>query len=215
MSRESIVDSIKVRTFKEIDRARPSQLTRFAFLVEPGEYKARMTLTDLETLGHLAFEKKVHVPDYNKSGLLLADLQLATQITPSVEQNSVLAKNGRKVVPNVLHLVEPSVRPLYVYSEFYNLQSNAEGPNDEFVATFVIEDRTGREIQSWKLRHKKAAASCALSVGLTLDEFDSGGYQLSLTVQDPATGQSVRKSTPFQAVNPPVRPYLISRLVEK
>jgi len=50
--RQNLIDSVKVQTFKDVDRPRVPRLIRFGFLVEPGEYEARMKLTDLEAHLH-------------------------------------------------------------------------------------------------------------------------------------------------------------------
>ncbi len=110
----SFIDSVSVKTFWDIERFRPPQLLRFPLFLKPGLYKARVRFTDQETRLPWDFEKNVTIADFNNSDLLLSELQIATSISLSNEE-SVLVKNGRKVVPNVLRVVELGSDKMYVY----------------------------------------------------------------------------------------------------
>jgi len=203
----SFIDSVSVKTFWDIERFRPPQLFHLPLFLEPGEYKARVCLTDQETRLPWDFEKSVTITDFNTSDLRLSELQIATSISLSDEE-SVLVKNGRKVVPNVLRVVEMGSDKMYVYSEIYNLQYSLNQLNDEFIATYVIENAKGEEVRSFQLIRKKPGDTCTLSATVPVAGLVEGEYQLILTVEDPAKVQKVRKSTKFYIVRPYSESYL-------
>lgn len=201
VGRQNLIDSVKVQTFKDIDRPRAPRLIRFGFLIEPGEYEARMKLTDLETLKALNFQSRIKVSDYEKSGLELSDLQIATSISAANHQ-SVLIKNDMEIVPNILRIVRSELPVLYVYSELYNLQYSTEEQNKEFIVSYIIENKEGKEVKSVKRRNKKLGDTCVLNAGISVADLDSGEYQLIVNVEDLDSAQKIQKSTQFFVTKP-------------
>ena len=49
IAQKTFVDTIRVKTFIEIDQRRPEEELHFSFLAEPGNYKIQMSITDQET----------------------------------------------------------------------------------------------------------------------------------------------------------------------
>lgn len=66
--------------------------------------------------------------------------------------------------------------------------------NDEFIATYVIENAKGGKVRSFQLIRKKPGDTCTLSLGVPVEGLAEGEYRLILTVEDPAQAQSVSKS---------------------
>ncbi len=211
---QSHQDSVKVKAFSEIDIPRPYQLIRFTFLVEPGEYEANISLSDIETLRSLELKKIIQIPDYSVNTLSLSDLQIATSIRLSSEED-FLVKSGRRIEPNVARIILPSLDAIYVYYEIYNLQFSQDKPNKGSIVTYIIEDEKGEEIKSAQLRIKKPGKTCALSVKLSVDALETGQYQLTLRVEDLDSGQQVEKSTNFLVLKPGLtRNQYVARLAE-
>ena len=198
---KSFIDSVKVKTFYDIDRPRAPRLIRSSFLVEPGKYEARICLTDLETLRSVDLKKENIVPDYETPGLKLSDLQIATSIT-AANENNILEKNGWEVIPNVPRIIGPKSNILCVYSELYNLHYIAGETNKEFMTTFTIINDKGVEVKSLTFKRKKPGDTCTLSVRIPVHDLDEGLYQLNLIVEDLDNAQTVRKSTNFYVVKP-------------
>ncbi|MFQ5823969.1 MAG: GWxTD domain-containing protein [bacterium] len=201
VARSSYSDTIKVPSFKDIGILKSTQLIRFTFLVKPGDYVAQVRLTDLETRSYISFKKNIKVPDYGKSNLKLSDLQIASSITPTDEE-SILVKSGRKIIPNVPRIFGPGLDLLYVYLEIYNLHYSPEKPNQELHATVIIQNKKGVEVKSEELRLDKPGNSCALSVGIPVEGLESGQYKLILRVEDRNSAQKAQKSTHFNIVEP-------------
>lgn len=201
------VDSVRVKTFGDIDQFRPPKLFRLPLFLEPGEYKARLQFADLETRIPWDFQKDITIPEYNNAQLQLSDLQIASSISASNEKNS-LVKNGMEVIPNVLRVVETGWDKIHVYSEIYDLRYSLDKPNDEFIASYVIENKKGKAVKTYNIRRKKPGDTCALSVGLPVQELAEGEYRLILTVEDPAQARTVSKSINFYVAGPHSESYL-------
>ena len=60
----TVLDSVMVQTFREIDLPRLPRMIRVAFLVDPGEYEARVNIRDFETLRDVGFKHVVEAPNY-------------------------------------------------------------------------------------------------------------------------------------------------------
>ena len=198
---QSYQDSVKVKAFNEIDIPRPYQLIRFTFLLEPGEYEANISLSDVETFRGLELKKIIQIPDYNVNTLSVSDLQIATSIRPGNEED-FLVKSGSRIEPNVARIIFPSLNAIYVYFEIYNLQFSHDKPNKSAIATYIIEDEKGEEIKSGQLRIKKPGKTCALAMKLSADALETGQYQLTFRVEDLDSGQKVEESTNFLVLKP-------------
>lgn len=194
-------DTVKAPSFEKVENIDPFQLVRFTFLVESGEYEAQVRFTDLETRGYFSFKKKINVPDYGNSELQISDLQIASSITASDEE-SILVKNDRKIIPNVPRIFGNELNTLYVYAEIYNLCYSPEELNKKFLVAFTIQNESGFKIKSETLGYKKPGESCALSVGIPIDELEPGQYKLILDVEDLDSAQRAQKSAHFNIVKP-------------
>ncbi|MFQ5604873.1 MAG: hypothetical protein ACE5HS_16505 [bacterium] len=192
----SYIDTIKVKSFAEIDKPRPPQLIRFHVDLDPGFYQAKINLKDLETLEIISFDRDLDIPDYRKSELQFSDLQIASSITYSNEK-SVLVKNNQKIIPNVTRVVGRDLKVLYIYSEVYNLHYNANGMNKNFIATFTIRDQKGHELKTISNSKEKPGSVCSLSIGIPVHDLQAGTYNLILNVKDLDSGQIQQKSTQF------------------
>ncbi|NIR48986.1 hypothetical protein GWN75_11290 [candidate division KSB1 bacterium] len=204
VAKVSIVDSVKVNSFWDIDLPRPPHLIRSSFIVPSGEYEARTQITDQETLQTLSFKRRTLIPDYSAPDLQVSDLQIASAIIPTTE-NGVLVKNGRRVEPNILRLVELGSK-LPVYFEVYNLQYTPGAPEEDFLLTMTIADQGGNKVKTFTKEHHKPGVTAALSVEIPLPEVAEGLYQLLVTVQDLATSKSVQKAVNFYVVRSNIQP---------
>lgn len=200
VARQSFIDSVKVKTFKDIHRPRIPKLIRFKFSVKAGQYEARMRLTDLETRKGLDFSRRIAVSDYTISDLQVSDLEIATSISISQEEN-VLVKNNRRIVPNVARIVGGALKVLYIYSEIYNLQYSSREPNKSFKATYLIQNERGSEIKAMERIYEKPGDTCALVAGIPVSRLESGAYKLILIVEDLDNGQRTQKNIRFLVID--------------
>lgn len=212
--RASIIDSVKVQTFDDIDRPRPPGLILTTFLVEPGEYEARFSLTDLETLRTRSVRRETTVPDYVSSGLKLSDLQISHSITRA-EEKSLLVKSDWRILPNVLGVFGTKNKRLHVYSEVYNLSFRTDKTNKGFIATYTIKDKNGVTIKSFGRPHQKNGDTCTLISRLPIEDLADGEYQLHLVVEDPDSTEKVHKSRIFYVIKDNPEVVLYSNLLDK
>ncbi len=120
---QSVIDSVKVETFKEIDRP-PDRLIEFTSPVKPGEYVLRIFVEDLETRKAVTFEKEIQVPDYRQPGLRMSDIQIAASISYTKESGP-LVKSRVGIVPNVLRILREQENVLYVrHPHMYDMMKN-------------------------------------------------------------------------------------------
>ncbi|NIR51569.1 hypothetical protein GWO43_23590 [candidate division KSB1 bacterium] len=198
---EAFVDSVKVESFDEIDLPRLPRVIRFSFLVESGDYQARVGLTDLETLQTLSFKKTLRIPNYQGLSLGLSDLQIATRITPTSD-NSILVKNNQKILPNVPRIVNPGSDILHVYSEVYNLQFSHTNSNNCFRAVYRIYNEEKEQIKSLRFNKEKPGTTSFITARIPVDELPTGRYQLTLSVLDLDSRKSTKKTTNFTVIKP-------------
>lgn len=196
---QSVIDSIKVKTFKEIDRLRLDRLIEFTSPVKPGEYVLRIFVEDLETRKAVTFEKEIQVPDYRQPGLRMSDIQIAASISYTKESGP-LVKSRVGIVPNVLRILREQENVLYIYSEIYNLRSNTEPSSNEFGATFVIKGEKNVAVMSIERILRKPGSACILSAQIPLRKLKAGKYQLTLEVEEPDSRKKIQKSTTFYRV---------------
>ncbi|MFQ5605253.1 MAG: hypothetical protein ACE5HS_18465 [bacterium] len=196
---ETVIVSVQVQNFGEALEYTPAKLIRSAFLIEPGEYQARIRLRDLNSSKFVKFEKTIRVPDYSGTALSLSDLQIATSIMPTREKN-ILVKNNKIIVPNIPRIVGIESNDVFVYTEIYNLQYSTMKPNKEFIATYSIRNEKGDEVKSEQFRYHKPGEASFITAGLEVDDLESGPYQLILDVEDLDSSHKIQKSTHFLVI---------------
>ncbi|HEX9653855.1 MAG TPA: GWxTD domain-containing protein [bacterium] len=193
-------DSVKVATYNEIFVPREPQLVRFTFLLNPGDYLAKVQITDRETHAAIRFEKKIVMPDYFNNGLSLSSLQIASSIS-QVEHESALVKNNLKIIPNVARVFGMACNTIYVYSEIYNLRFNGPG-SGAFNATVSIFNQGGNAVTTVAHTYSKPSDQCVLSFGLPIDKLQSGSYRLMVTIADLNSSEKTTQSANFIIVKP-------------
>ncbi|MFQ5604901.1 MAG: GWxTD domain-containing protein [bacterium] len=197
----NLIDSVKVEPFNSSYLNSIPHLVRFTFLVNPGEYTARVKLIDRETMSFFSLDKDITIPNYSVKRLIISDIQMATSIAPS-QQESILVKNEMKIIPNVSHVFGISYKTLFLYSEIYHLKYQPEASNNMFTATYTIFNQEGQVVKSLARKYKKPGPSSALSIGIPISELASGQYTVTLTIQDPENGQSALNEAKFTIVKP-------------
>ncbi|MFQ5639493.1 MAG: hypothetical protein ACE5IR_16025 [bacterium] len=211
---ESYVDSVKVKTFWDIDRVRDPKLIRYAFLVPPGIFEAKMSLKDLETFRQMTFSKTLEIPDYSIKNLTMSDLQIAASITKTQEQNG-LVKNHRKILPNIPRIVGSELDMLYVYNEVYNLDISDETESKGFTASYTVIDEKGQRVKTLEVTHQKPNISSFLTASISVEELTSGQYKLILDVWDLDNNSVIRKSTNFLVLRPGLDAKLYTDILAK
>jgi len=196
----SYTDSVKVDSYQEVKNLSTySEIIRFTFVIEPDDYKAHMTITENQSPTFKGFRRNLHIPNYTEKGLQASDIQMATSIT-TTNQQTMLVKNGREIIPNVGHVYGVDSKVLYVYSELYNLHHKRKSNFNEFLATFTIIDQNGQKVKKIQHKQNKPGKTCAFSLGIPIGELESGQYKLVMDVIDLDNSKTVTKVTNFHII---------------
>ncbi len=196
----SYTDSVRVGSYKEaMHLSTSSEIIRFTFILKPDDYKVHVTISENQSPLFRGFRRSLHVPDYAEKGLQASDIQMATSITITDEQ-TILVKNGREIVPNVGHIYGLDSKVLHVYSELYNLSYKKKRNVNQFLATFTIIDQNGQELRKVNHKQNKQGKTCALSLGIPVDGLDSGQYKLVLQVTDLDNSKTVTRQSNFHII---------------
>ena len=107
----------------------------------------------------------------------------------------------RYVEPNALRTFAVGESNVYWYFEIYNLESEAETGDGQYVAMFTITDAKGRVVAKFSKQHKKPGNCVAHSLQIPVDHFFGGDYRLTIEVEDPATGKSAATSRTFSVLS--------------
>lgn len=185
------IDSESVRVFNVIGR-----------VMLPGNYKMKLTAVDglSRKTGFATFE--LNVRDFKSETLNLSDLELAYDIAPMKSDTifSPLIKADRRIVPNPNKYFSNDDTLFFFYAEVYNLVQRPEG-SDEFEIKMTLLDSYGYEVREYPLeRHKKPGTTAVITKGLPSRGLPGGNYELSVRVEDIATGRKVTSSKKFTLI---------------
>ncbi|HUU45812.1 MAG TPA: GWxTD domain-containing protein [Acidobacteriota bacterium] len=174
----------------------------------PGEYQARVVVTDLVDKTSAETRFPVSVQDFSRTELHLSDIELGYDIL-EVPQDStsflrdVLIKNGYKVYPDCRALVGVSRPRLFLYLEAYNLDFDP-GRDNAYTTEFSIIPTDGSAAQSFGSQTlTKPGRSAVLATSVPVRDLAAGLYQVRAELTDPITQQTVWVEKSFQVVNPP------------
>ncbi|MCG8606277.1 hypothetical protein MJD09_14990 [bacterium] len=190
---KTVIDSVKVSEFNEIDLLNAPHIIRFTHRGAPGEYTAQIHLKDLETLRGVNFAKMIELPDYRDSTVRLSDLQLGSRILLTKEEGKLV----KHLDANVRRAFAAGLEPLYVYAEVYNLLFSPENYYGQFRVTYTIEDHNGVRIEKKQSRVRKSGNASFLTLKILTDDFPRGAYKLHVTVEDLDTLKATSQSTSF------------------
>ncbi len=200
VERLSYQDSVKVDYDEGGSYIPTTHLIRFSFDISPGDYVASIDIADSHANWGVSFTREINVSDYGLSGLQMSDIQLSNNISESQEQ-SVLVKNNKKIVPNPSHLFGLDTKKLFAYSEVYNLSRRATSLTGAFLTTYRILDKDGSEVKRLRYRFNKPGSTGAFGVGIPVDDLKSGHYKLVMQIEDLDSFEVQHKVTQFHVIN--------------
>ena len=153
------------------------------------------------------YRRPVLLSDYSGEELLISDLKLATQITPSGVQGPFVRK-GLNITPNPgrLYIRES---PVYVYYEIYNLAMDQDGKT-EYEILYEIRPQEGSARPGWTARRQRDMQTVMMAFsgeGISTEDREytsldtsglpAGEYVLTVTFTDQNAGSTVSKSVNF------------------
>lgn len=200
VNKTAIRDSVKLESASQIDDLRPI-LIRFDLNLPAGDYRAVVRMNDLESSQDSKIELPIKIPDYDKPGLKVSDLQLANSITRN-KNNTDLVKNNWGISPNVSHEFGAGQDAIYVYAELYNLKVLKNQTGKGLLSTFVIKNEAGEQVKVLTLDNIKLDKTSFLIAKIPVHELESGQYKLTMIVTDLDNGGQAEKSVLFNVIKP-------------
>lgn len=171
---------------------------------KPSSYNAKLKFIDANNLSNsdsVSFE--LNIRDFNLKKILLSDVQLATEISQSSDEDNIFYKNGLIVIPNIMGIIEPPMLVLNTYLEVYNPNLV---PTSEYVVVYSIADSNGKIFYKKEEKKPRTNELGVIDVNsFPLEEIPSGKYFLVVTAFQGllrSASDSSRIIKPFFVVNP-------------
>lgn len=143
----------------------------------PGNYRSTVYIADIGNKEHrdsIQFDLKV--PSFRRDRLQVSDIQIAADLLEG-EENSLFAKNGYTVMPNVSGVISAPFLVLNTYMEIYNVD---RVPTSEFHILYglAMEKEGVRKIfYSKEVTRQRGDAKSVVEVNsIPLDSLPSGNY---------------------------------------
>jgi GWxTD domain-containing protein len=176
-----------------------------ALELRPGNYQARVVLTDLATKATSEATFPIRVPDFSSDRFMLSDMELGydvREVPPDTVMRpyDVLVKNQYKVYPDCRALVGAARPRLFFYFEAYNLAFNPAQDN-VYSVEFALVPTDGSPARSLGVQTvTKPGTSAVLAKSVDVRGLTAGLYRLRASLSDPVAGQSAIVEKPFQVV---------------
>ena len=200
-------------------------LEQIAAGVNPGSYRAKVLVTDLNSKRYGEAIKPFIARPLFSSELSVSDLQFSTLIQRADEQNR-FTKNGLLVLPNPLRIFEKwaempedgSYKPrnMFLYFEIYNLGPDSTGNEAAYdIYPAVTSHANDMTFPLPPKKNRRVTGTDGLDV-IALDymTFPEGVYTLEIKVTDAQTGMEASNSAVFEIVQPPPPPPPVTVLTE-
>lgn len=147
--------------------------------LKQGSYNFEVIIKDENNLHDTADIRMTINNQFDKSGILISDIQLADTIY-STETPDIFTRNNYKIIPNVFNTYSIGQKHLYFYSEIYNSDKNLK-ENYFYIHYYIARDSqriNDREGLSKLVKHSIVPFNGVLDISGTLP----GEYQLVIEV---------------------------------
>lgn len=193
------IDVFEVETFSETRSRDKARISLVAFSFEPGQYRIKALVTDVETQKTSVIEDAFVARSFDSQNLMISDIQLSQKIEPA-QEGQPYVKNQRYIEPNAVRIFAHGVSDIHIYFELYNLAYSPKSENSTYTAVFIFHDGKGNKIAQFKRRQVKPGKTVAHSLKVPVEYFTGGTYTLTVHVQDNGTGQTAESSKSFTVV---------------
>jgi len=200
VSRSERTKTVPVPSLEQAQSRYNAVLDQMALPAPPGDYTLQVTITNqgTERMGQCA--RRIHIPPYDGEGLVLSQVQLASDIHRA-EKEGAFSKKGFEVVPNVTHIFASTSPTLHFYFEVYNLKEAPE--KGSLSLQYTILDANEFPVITYpSKRILKPGTSGVKAESLDMTDLPGGAYTLQVEVQDDLTGQVARSRRQFQLAQP-------------
>lgn len=192
------VDGFHVDTYAKTKSSEKARISLLAFTFDPGKYRIKVVLADLETQKSSKIDKRFVARDFRSKELMISDIQLSQKIELA-EDGRPYVKNQRYIEPNAGRTFAYGFSGFYVYFEVYNLDYEKQDEST-YTTYFIFHNSKGKKIAQLKNRKAKPGETSAHSLRIPLDSFLNGEYVITVRVRDDQNKQIAESSTSFTVV---------------
>ncbi|MFQ5864223.1 MAG: hypothetical protein ACE5IW_03235 [bacterium] len=192
----SNADVFEVDSYAETQSTTKARVSLIAYTFDPGKYKVRAVLTDMETQHSSRIEQVFCSRSFQSPNLMISDLQLSQKIVPA-EEGQPYVKNQRYIEPNATRIFTQGLSDIHVYFEIYNLSYSQNKENTTYTAYFTFYDKNGKRTTHFQTFENKPGPSSAHSLKVPVKHFRGGTYTLTIRVRDDDTGETTEASKSF------------------
>lgn len=196
-------DVFDVNTYHETQDVKKARICLLAFSLNPGKYKIKSTVTDIETRKSSTIEQAFFVRSFREKTLSLSGIQFSQKIELA-KDGQPYVKNQRYIEPNTVRTFAHGLADIFIYFEIYNLQHGFNSQFTDYTATFIIRDSQNQEVTHLSRVKPKPGTTSAHSIKFPVDYFSAGAYSLTIHVKDNDTGEVAETSKSFTVLEWPV-----------
>lgn len=169
------------------------------FAVKPGKYKLTIQITDAYDKNKSGtYSEEMDIPDYSGKQLNLSQIELSTQVLKGGNGDDMFVKNGYTIFPNPSRFYGSNLPRLTFYTEVYNLEYDAGGSTNTYIADFILTDEAGSVIKEFPSKtYNKAGQTAVIIHSLNVISIQSGRYYLLLRVTDNANKKITQSKKTF------------------
>lgn len=178
----SLTEAIRVNNFKATLSSSQARIFCFRFQLDPGPYATRVAVHDEHGNRQLSTTCKINAPSFSAPNLKISSIQMGYG-AKKFDQDFMLQKNGRLIIPNVQQIFRQEDPPGLVYFEVYNLELGSVEA-DSFRVEYSIFDKAPQKVYSASANCLKPGSTAAVSVPLKMGILKPGEYMLTVTVVD-------------------------------
>ncbi len=169
------------------------------FITEPGEYKIKVQIEDLNNKKFGNAELKIQTPAYPKDQVSFSSIQFAESILPE-STDGPYTKHGFYIEPNTSRTFGENQKDFYFYSELFVDEKNYGDYEVEFQ---VLNNKDSLSINNRQNIAIKSPITPIKGVA-DISKFTDGKYRLRLNATNVATSQKLSKEGDFTVVWSPV-----------
>ncbi len=190
------------RNRQETDNGEIKLFNYLSLIIEPGAYKAVLSVYDVSSKnkGSFIYDRiEIDAPIPNRlrfSGLEFAhDIKIVEETLDNIPSH--LDKNGYRIIPNPTGIYSQTDSNLFIYAELYNLDYD---PNivDSFTLAFSVFDAKGLMYQDYGLQLiEKPGTTGIITNVINIAGWNPGRYELRLIATDKTSDQATQTSRKF------------------
>lgn len=165
-------------------------LFEYPLLLKPSKYILKATIQDKNDASRSgSYTESVEINDFDKSDLMISQIQFATQALKGGNSGEMFVKNGYTVYPNPTRFYGSNLPRLSFYSEVYNLKHTPDdATTNTYTAEFIVTDENGSIIKEYPSRQiNKAGETSLLMHNVNVISLPSGRYVFMVRITDNAS----------------------------